>query len=246
MNTKNKKIIFFSVCILLLALFFTFPVSAAKNNIALECKIDYVCGESGENTSAQMLVDFDRRYDTKWEADDGENHPGEPHLIILDFEADKTFDSIKLIKASLGADDFGRTELNASGFGFEASVDKISWTEIVDVTGNGGEDIYEISFAPVTARYLKLIITHPEQDEESGENKTVRLYDLKVFETEYVAEGDYPDDIFDPVNPSAADSAKIPPETSDPPVLFAARIILLIISAVVLGLAKKHKKYRRI
>jgi hypothetical protein len=239
MNIKNKKIIIFGLFILLFVLIFTVP-AMAKNNIALECKIDSFCCESGENTSAQMLVDNDTNYDTKWEANDGANHPGEPHWIILDFKSDMTFDSVRLIKASNGAGDFGRIEFDASGFKFETSSDKQNWTVISNITGNGGEDIYEGSFEPVTARYLKLTVTHPEQDEKSDENQTVRLYDLKVFEAEYIADEDeYLDDMFGTDPDSAASPVKLPPETSDSLLFF---IILMGICIISMGVYKFNRK----
>jgi len=238
MNTKHKKIIIYIVLTLLLALIFAIIASAARNNIALECKIDSFCGET-EGASAGMLVDGDREYNTKWQASDGANHKGEPHWIILDFEAEKTFELIRLIKASQGAADFGRTEFDAGGFRFEISSDKKSWVKIIEVTGNGGEDIYESSFEPVTARYLKLSITHPEQDEKSDENQPVRLYDLKVFETKYTGDEDIPEDIFEPE--PAVTSTKISPPTYDSPIIYC----VFILAAGVLGFAKKHKKYRR-
>jgi len=136
-----------------------------------------------------MLVDGDPDYNTKWEASDGVNHPGEPHWIILDFESEKTFDSIRLVKASQGSEDFGRNNLDANGFRFEVSSDKKSWVKIAEVTDDGDNDIYTGSFIPVTARYLKLVITQPEQDDKSNENQAVRLYDLKVFE--YIAPAEH-------------------------------------------------------
>jgi len=237
----NKKNAIFCIFIFTLALILALTVSA-KTNIALECRIDSFCGESGENTSAQMLVDRDANYDTKWEAGDGANHPGESHWIILDFESDKTFDSVRLIKASHGAGDFGRIEWDASGFKFEVSSDKQSWFMIHNITGNGDEDIYDSSFEPVTARYLKLTVTHPEQDEKSGENQTVRLYDLKVFETEYSADEDeYPGDIFDIDSDSGTAAAKAAPETSDSLILYG----IFIAAAGAVIFTKEYKKYRR-
>ena len=181
MNTQHKKIIIIIIFTVMLALIFAISAEA-KNNIALDCKIDSVCGESGGNKSAAMLVDGDPNYETKWEVSDGANHSGEPHWIIFDFETDKMIDSIRLIKASQGAVDFGRTEFDASGFRFEISFDKKSWAVIDEVTDDGSRDIYERSFIDVFGRYLKLTIIHPEQDEKSNENQAVRLYDLKVFE----------------------------------------------------------------
>ena len=186
----NKKIAA-AICILTMILTFAFPVSA-KNNIALGCKIDSFCCES-EGGKAEMLVDDDPGYATKWHASDGANHAGEPHWIILDFETEKTFYSVRLTKASQGSQDFGRTDLNASGFRFEISSDKKNWTVILEITDDGDYDICDRSFTPAAARYLKLIIINPEQDENSNENQAVRLYDLKVFEYIPAVTEDYED-----------------------------------------------------
>ena len=183
MNIKNKKtaaLFIFAVSFIIISVFAVITVSA-KNNIALDCKIDSFCGES-INGAAAMLVDKDPNYNTKWYASDGANHAGKPHWIILDFGADKMIDSIRLVKASQGAEDFGRTEFNASGLRFEISSDKKNWAIIDEVTNDSENDIYEGSFIDAHGRYLKLSVTQPEQNETSNENQAVRLYDLKVFE----------------------------------------------------------------
>ena len=64
MNAKRKKITAFCLMTILLVLTFSI-ITEAKNNIALECIIDSVCGEANENKSARMLVDDDPNYETK-------------------------------------------------------------------------------------------------------------------------------------------------------------------------------------
>ncbi|MCL1858946.1 MAG: discoidin domain-containing protein [Oscillospiraceae bacterium] len=224
MKTKHKKIAVSCLMTILLSLIFAFLFPAeAKNNIAFECKIDSFCGESGEEKSAPMLVDDDPNYETKWETSDGASHPGEPHWIILDFGSEKIIDSIRLIKASQGAEDFGKTELDASGLRFEVSSDKKNWVIIDEVTNDGGNDIYEGFFIPVIARYLKLVITRPEQDENSHENQAVRLYDLKVFE--YIPpieeENEEPEETSDDIEPDLAiDDDLNAPKTYDSLMIF--------------------------
>ena len=218
MKTKQKKITAVCILTMLFIIIFTFP-AAAKNNIALECKIDSFCGESSQEKSASMLVDNDPNYDTKWEASDGTKHPGEPHWIILDFGADKMIDSIRLVKASQGAKDFGRTEFDASGFRFEISSDKKNWAIIDEVTNDGDRDIHEAYFIHAYGRYLKLTVTNPEHDEDSNDNQAVRLYDLKVFEKVFEVEKEYAEDseeTFDTEVPSDSMSTiTAAPQTSD-------------------------------
>jgi len=240
MDKKYKKIIYSCIVSFLLVLIFILPVGA-KNNIALECNIDSSCGEQWGDKSAGSLVDRDENYDTKWHASDGEKHPGEPHWIILDFGSEKTFDLIRLVKASHGTDDFGKTEFNASGFVFEISSDKKSWAVILDVEDDGDMDIYEGSFIPATARYLKLIVTQPERDDKSNENQAVRLYDLKVFEyeseEEYIDETENyndPDEVVEIESPEVP-LANIPaPKTSDSLMLSVFYLVLLFLSGLII------------
>ena len=231
MNAKYKKITAFCFLTILLALIFA--VSAeAKNNIALECKIDSVCGESGENKSASMLVDDDPNYNTKWEVSDITAHPGEPHWVILDFGTERTFDSIRLIKASQGSEDFGRTEFDADEFRFEISSDKKSWVKICGATDDGGRDIYEGNFTPATARYLKLIITQPENDEKSStenENQAVRFYDLKVFEYIPIIEEDN-----EAEETSVTESAPAHDDTLTSPKTFDSAFLASLLAALVI------------
>lgn len=237
-----------------------FPAMAAPgDNIALNCKIDSVCDMVGEEEAAYMLVDDDPEYKTKWcsidhdnphldqgppDVDGGLAHrdmPDDPyHWIILDFESEKTFNSVRLVKASEGERDFGGVNMDAAAFYFEVSSDKTTWTKVLDVTGNGEVPIYEGAFESVTARYLKLTVSAPEAD-ESNPYLAVRLYDLKVFEAEApvvetveivaVAE-DNVEAVAEPVVVSA-------PQTADPITL---SLMGTLMSVGALMILKKSKK----
>ena len=230
MNTKHRKFIcgiFFTFLTMLFVLIFMLP-AAAKNNIALECEIDSYCGEI-DGAYAYMLIDSDIDCETKWETSDGKNHTGDPHWIILDLKEERTFDRIRLTKASQGMADYGRTEFDASGFIFEISSDKTNWYIISEVSGNGDEDIYERSFPPTTARYLKLTITNPEYTEikENRENQTVRLYDLKIFEYIESLIAD------DKKKPSVSEKTEPSVYTSDNSGFFCIFIFLSVLSLLV-------------
>jgi len=205
---KHKKFAAALLAALLaLSAVFLFPIAvSARTNIALGAVIDAFCCEI-DGARAFMLVDSDVNFETKWQTEIVDtSHPGEFHWVILDFKTEKTFDEIRLIKASQGIADFGRTELNAGGFIFEVSADKISWHQIISETGNGDE-VYEGSFPPVTARYLRLVITNPVQngDENGIENQAVRLYDLKVFE--YTPAGEDDEGLMVNKTPQSADTS---------------------------------------
>jgi len=226
-HRKHRKIVY--ACIF--SLFFAaVPITgaAAKTNIALGCKIDSFCCAAGENQAAR-LTDHDPGYETKWETGDGSSHPGTPHWIILDFGAETGFDRLRLIKASQGARDFGRTEFNADGFAFSVSSDKENWTLLLDIAGDGENDIFEASFPPVAARYLKLAITHPEQEAQSGETGPARLYDLKVFEYSEPLQTTEPEETVE-IEPEPVPLSDFPvPDTSDP-----SLVLLLLLSAALI------------
>ena len=231
MNIKYKKIAAECAVIIFFIIVFALTVSA-KNNIALECKIDSFCGDTIKGTAA-MLVDKDPNYNTKWETSEAAaNHFGQSHWVILDFGEEKTFDSVRLVKASQGAEDFGRSELDASGFYFEISSDAKNWVRILEVSDDGGNDIYEGSFPPATARYLSLVLTHPEQDENSSENQAVRLYDLKVFEyISPIAEIEYQEETTEEITETNTEEPvviKNAPETSDSVLYISALFSLML------------------
>ena len=233
MNKKYTKIAVCCVLTIFFAVILAFP-AAAKTNIAFECEIDSCCGKS-----AQMLVDDDKNYSTKWEASNNASHPAEPHWVILDFGAEKNFDSIRLVKASQGAGDFGRTEFDANGFIFEISSDKKSWVKILEIKNDGDNDIYEGFFTPASARYLKLTLTQPEQSENVSENQAVRLYDLKVFDVEFVVEDN--GEILG-IEPETVPLANITiPKTSD---LNSLSLLFAVLPGVVISLIFLNRRSR--
>ncbi|MCL2096591.1 MAG: discoidin domain-containing protein [Oscillospiraceae bacterium] len=231
-----KKIIFsFAFAFILIIL--VFQINAfAKTNIALGCNIDSVCCPYGEN-SPYNLVDRDINLESKWLCPP--NASGEPHWITLDFETEKTFDSVRLIKASQGAEDFGRTELNAGGFYFEVSSDKQNWVKITEETDDYS-DIFDRSFPPVSARYLKLTVIQPERDENSGETGSVRLYDLKVFE--YIPAAENPEIYGGKQAEEPTRAPDVTPDTSDS-VYFYLAPLLFLLSAAILSFAVISRKF---
>jgi len=228
-HKKHRKIVHACIFSMVFAVVLTIP-AASRTNIASRCQIDSFCCAAGEGTCAAMLTDHDPGYETKWETGDGSIHPGEPHWAILDFGAELDFDRLRLIKASQGIGDFGRTEFNADGFAFSVSSDKENWTLLLDIAGDGENDIFEASFPPVAARYLKLTITHPEQ--ESDETGAARLYDFKVFgysEPPQATQTTEPEEIVE-IEPDPVPLADFhPPDTSD-----SSLILLLLLSALII------------
>ena len=183
-----KKIVLAAITTILLILFAAWAVLPvmAKTNIALNCKIDSVCpgGDTITAESPDFLIDDDPGHSTKWHAVNGDKHTGKPHWIILDFETEKWFSGIRLVKASEGEKDYGLTKMDTCAFHFDVSDDKSSWTTVLTVTNDGDNSIYDGDFpgGAVKARFLRLVIDHPEQSETSDENSAVNLYDLRVWE----------------------------------------------------------------
>ena len=181
---RNKnKIFMIGLIAALLAVPSAISVMAAPgDNIALNATVES-CGYVNNEEMDSFLVDNDPDYSTKWCCIDGANHSDGYHWIILDFGTEKTFDSVRLVKASEGDRDFGQTQYDASAFRFEA-VDgsRTQVLEIKSVSNNEKTSIFEGSFEPVTARYLRLTVLSPEADPDNH-TAAVRLYDLKVFES---------------------------------------------------------------
>ena len=180
---KFIKIFMIGLIVVLLASHSVISVMAAPgDNIALNAAVES-CGYVNNEEMDSLLVDDDPDYSTKWCCADGANHgDGEYHWIILDFGTEKTFDSVRLVKASEGDRDFGQTQYDAAAFRFEAVDDsRTQILEIKTVSNNEKNSIFEGSFEPVTARYLRLIVLAPEADPDNH-TAAVRLYDLKVFE----------------------------------------------------------------
>ena len=233
---------------LLLAMMILPSMAAVGDNIALNCTIDSTCDMVGDDEAAYMLVDDDPSYATKWcsidhvdphigqgapDIDGDESHQNNPddpyHWIVLDFGSEKSFDSVRLVKASEGERDFGGVAMDAAAFYFEVSNDKATWTKVLDVTGNGEVPIYEGKFAEVaTARYLKLTVVAPEAD-EANPYLAARLYDLKVFE----AEAPVVEEVAAPVEAPAAEEAAAPAaETPAAPVTAPQTADFVTISAI--------------
>ena len=105
-----------------------------------------------------------------------------PHWVIIDFGESKTFNHLRLVKASeSGQDnnwDRGKRHLDMSAWRFEVSDDKENWIEFNRET-NDQTSIYTKTFEPVTGRYVRLWVDAPEAD-PNKKNGRVRIYDLRI------------------------------------------------------------------
>ena len=239
---RNKnKIFMIGLIAALLAVPSAISVMAAPgDNIALNATVES-CGYVNNEEMDSFLVDNDPDYSTKWCCIDGANHSDSVyHWIILDFGTEKTFDSVRLVKASEGDRDFGQTQYDASAFQFEAVDD--NWTKILKiktVENNEKTSIFEGTFEPVTARYLLLTVLSPEADPDKH-TAAVRLYDLKVFESAVpVTSEDAAYALIEELQLPPDRSVPLPPRTG----IVTASLIIYAAGAVgILNIARSRKR----
>ncbi|MCL2772574.1 MAG: discoidin domain-containing protein [Oscillospiraceae bacterium] len=146
-------------------------------NFCKNAKCDYCCGDN-----ERSLIDGSLK--TKWYVQSKYNHDkrmSDPHWIIIDFGEAKTFNHLRLIKASEGngnQGDKGNKRMDASAWRFEISDNKINWKEFNRET-NDQSSIYIKTFEPQTGRYVRLWVDAAESDPRN-KNAHVRLYDLRI------------------------------------------------------------------
>ncbi|MCL2099735.1 MAG: discoidin domain-containing protein [Oscillospiraceae bacterium] len=117
----------------------------------------------------------------KWCASDSHvEHIPMPHWIIIDLGENKTFNRLRIVKASEGEDkrDYGQKGYDMSAWRLEASEDKENWVGFNSET-NDQSAVYIKSFEPVSGRYVRLLVDAAEHD-PNNKNGHVRLYDLRL------------------------------------------------------------------
>lgn len=98
-----------------------------------------------------------------------------PHWVIIDFGAGKTFNQLRMVKASGGGEP---KKLDMSAWRFEVSDDKENWTEF-NREINDQTDIYIKTFPEQTGRYVRLLVDAAEADPNNKQG-AVRIYDLRI------------------------------------------------------------------
>lgn len=190
MKNKAKKTLGALLLATLLLAAVALPTGAKPgDNIMQRAKLYQSTGYI--NDEEQDVFLFDGDYDTKWCATIGDaRYPtselkrlaqeGFIHILAVDFGEEKYFDSYRLYLASTGARDYGITSYNATAWKIQISSDGAIWKEVSRVTDCWDEEIVTVNIGVRKARYLRILVDEPEQ---SG-GKTVRLYELEVFECE--------------------------------------------------------------
>ncbi|WP_448374805.1 endo-beta-N-acetylglucosaminidase [Fervidobacterium sp.] len=116
----------------------------------------------------EMAIDGTVENNSKWCAVDAL-----PHWIIIDLEDVYYVNSIVVKHAEAGRES---PDWNTKKFRFEVSTDGENWKEVVNVTDNT-KGITKHNFAPVNARYIKMIVDMPTQ---TGD-KAARIYEIEVY-----------------------------------------------------------------
>lgn len=133
----------------------------------------------------QWCYDLDGLIDGKWSSDadtwacKGSEHPNEPgrHWFQIDLGEAKTIKRYELYNQ--GAFNSASTRFNTSDFQVSVSTDGTAFTEVDRVTGNTAS-IYKHTFdTAVTARYIKVEITKPAQQESE---LTARVPEIAFYD----------------------------------------------------------------
>ena len=156
-----------------------------RTNIMKNSRVDSCCHQNSKGESAKnLLIDDDRE---KWCATDGHSEQiPQPHWIIVDLLEPKTFNHLRMIKASEGKEDKGHKERDMSAWRFEVSGDKESWKEFNCET-NDKSSIYIKTFEPQTGRYIRLFVDAGEGD-PNNRKADARIYDLRIEMVEIIGE----------------------------------------------------------
>jgi len=146
-------------------------------NLCSNARIESCC--SAGWSSPQNLIDDDPAYKTKWHAEYAhEEKRPQPHWVIIDMGEQRTFNYMKIVKASMGKHDLGISGRDMSAWRAEISRDKINWWEFNKETNNQ-QAVYEKTFAPQTGRYIRFWIDAGEND-PSDIKAPARIYDISV------------------------------------------------------------------
>lgn len=121
---------------------------------------------TNENEAPSFAVDGD--VTTKWCATGSA-----PHEITLDLGEVRTISSVKISHAEAGDESPG---MNTKAYSIETSEDGTAFTQAVSITKNTAGTT-EDAFAPVKARFVKVIIQKPTQ----GTDSAARIYEVEVY-----------------------------------------------------------------
>lgn len=119
-----------------------------------------------ENEAPEFAVDGD--YEKKWCATGSA-----PHEITLDLGSVKTVGAVDVFHAEAGGEG---ADMNTKAYAILVSEDGADFTEVKSVTRNTEGTTHD-TFAPVSARYVKLVVNKPTQ----GSDSAARIYEVEVY-----------------------------------------------------------------
>ena len=96
-----------------------------------------------------------------------------PHEITVDLGAVKTVSQVDIAHAQAGGED---GSMNTQEYSIAVSEDGSEFTTVAEVKKNTAGTTSD-AFAPVNARYVKLIVNKPTQ----GSDTAARIYEMQVF-----------------------------------------------------------------
>lgn len=96
-----------------------------------------------------------------------------PHYITIDLGQVRTVSAVDVSHAEAGGEGAG---MNTKSYAIEVSEDGVNFTQVKAVTRNNLGKTHD-AFAPVNARYVKLVVNKPTQ----GSDSAARIYEVEVF-----------------------------------------------------------------
>lgn len=136
-------------------------------NLSADCPV-IASGQANEKEAGEFAVDDSIK--TKWCA-----VGSAPHTIVLDLQKTSRIGEIIISHAEAGGEG---ASSNTRGFHVETSLDGEQYQKVAAVSDNT-EAVSHTAFAPVTARYVKIVIDQPTQ----GADQAARIYDIQVMGT---------------------------------------------------------------
>ena len=99
-----------------------------------------------------------------------------PHELTIDLGAETTISQVGISHAEAGGEG---ADMNTKAYTISVSTDGAEYTPVVNVTKNAAGTTLD-TFAPVTARYVKLSVIKPTQ----GSDTAARIYEVQVYGSE--------------------------------------------------------------